>query len=70
MYAATMDALFLDQQQVHAGHLMRQMIGTVLKDNPEDGKKLRHWLDVVVKPRAQQDSRWLPMLAARAELDR
>ena len=26
----------------------------MLKDNPDDGKKLRHYFDVVVKQRAQQ----------------
>jgi hypothetical protein len=42
----------------------------VLKDNPDDGTKLRHYFDVVVKPRAKQDRRWKSALETRAELDR
>ena len=34
--------------------MARQLIGTVLKDNPDDGKKLRHYFDVVVKQRAKK----------------
>ena len=51
-------------------HVARQLIGTVLKDNPEDGTKLRHYFDVVVKPRARNSRQWKGMLAARAELER
>ena len=50
--------------------MARQLIGTVLKDNPEDGKKLRHYFDVVVKQRAQRHAQWKRVLDARRELDR
>ena len=46
------------------------MIGTVLKDNADDGKKLRHYFDVVVKQRAQRQPEWKSVLEARRELDR
>ena len=46
------------------------MIGTVLKDNPDDGKKLRHYFDVVVKQRAQRQSQWKRVLESRKELER
>jgi hypothetical protein len=42
----------------------------VLKDNPDDGKKLRHYFDVVVKQRAQRQSQWKRVLEARRELER
>jgi hypothetical protein len=42
----------------------------VLKDNPDDGKKLSHYFDVVVKPRAQRQAQWKSMWEARRELNR
>jgi len=35
-----------------------------------DGRKLRHYFDVVVKPRARRDKAWKAVLQARPELDR
>ena len=68
-FAASLDALYFGDGQVDGGHIGRQLIGTVLKDSPDDGKKLRHYLDLVIKPRAQKDKRWQPLLAAGRELD-
>ena len=42
----------------------------MLKDNPDDGKKLGHYFDVVVKQRAQRNKPWKQMLEARRELNR
>ncbi|MCL2849590.1 MAG: AAA family ATPase [Micrococcales bacterium] len=69
-YAATLDAHYLDDGAVTGRHVARQLIGTVLKDDPADGTKLRHYVDVVVKSRAKSDKRWRPFLDARTELDR
>jgi MoxR-like ATPase len=69
-YAATLDAHYLDGGEVGGDHIARQLIGTVLKDNPDDGKKLRHYFDVVVKERSRQDRQWRRVLDARRELDR
>jgi MoxR-like ATPase len=70
-YAAALDAhYFGGADGVGGEHVARQLIGTVLKDNPDDGKKLRHYFDVVVRPRAKRDDRWRRMLEARRELDR
>jgi len=69
-YAACLDAHFFGDGSVDGSHVARQLIGTVLKDNPDDGKKLRHYFDVVVKPRAQRQAPWKRMLDARRELDR
>jgi MoxR-like ATPase len=69
-YAACLDAHFFGNGEVDGGHVARQLIGTVLKDNPDDGKKLRHYFDVVVKPRAQRLAPWKRMFEARRELDR
>lgn len=69
-YAAGLDAHYFGDGVVGGDHIARQMIGTVLKDNPEDGKKLRHYFDVVVKQRAQKHAQWKRVLDARRELER
>jgi hypothetical protein len=69
-YAACLDAHYLGDGVVDGGHVARQLIGTVLKDNPDDGKKLRHYFDVAVKPRSQKSKQWKRVLDARRELDR
>lgn len=69
-YAAALDAHYFGDGEVGGDHVARQLIGTVLKDNPEDGKKLRHYFDVVVKDRAKGDKKWRRVLDARRELDR
>jgi MoxR-like ATPase len=69
-YAACLDAHYFGDGDVAGDHVARQLIGTVLKDNPEDGTKLRHYFDTVVKPRARNSRQWKGMLAARAELER
>lgn len=69
-YAACLDAHYFGDGTVGGEHIARQLIGTVLKDNPEDGKKLRHYFDVVVKQRAQRNAQWKRVLDARRELDR
>ncbi len=69
-YAACLDAHYFGGGSVAGEHVARQLIGTVLKDNPDDGKKLRHYFDVVVKQRAQRDAQWKRVLDARRELDR
>lgn len=69
-YAAVLDAHYFGDGDVGGEHIARQLIGTVLKDNPEDGGKLRHYFDVVVKRRAEQGGQWRRMLGARRELER
>ena len=69
-FAACLDAHYLGDGAVSGTHIARQLIGTVLKDNPDDGKKLSHYFDVVVKPRAQRQAQWKSMWEARRELNR
>jgi MoxR-like ATPase len=69
-YAACLDAHYLGDGTLNGEHIARQLIGTVLKDNPDDGKKLGHYFDVVVKQRAQRNKPWKQMLEARRELNR
>lgn len=69
-YAACLDAHYFGDGSVSGEHIARQLIGTVLKDNPDDGKKLRHYFDVVVKQRAQRNAHWKRALDSRHEIDR
>ncbi len=69
-FAACLDAHYLGNGSVGGLHIARQLIGTVLKDNAEDGKKLNHYFDVVVKARAQRQTPWKQMWEARRELNR
>ena len=69
-YAAALDAHYFGDGDVGGQHVARQLIGTVLKDNPDDGTKLRHYFDVVARPRAKRDGLWKSFLQTRPELDR
>jgi MoxR-like ATPase len=66
-YAAALDAHYFDGGACHGGHIGRQLIGTVLKDQPEDVAKLRQYFERVVKPRAETDPQWRQLYAARAD---
>jgi MoxR-like ATPase len=64
-FAACLDAYYFGDRKLTGEHIGRQLIGTVLKDNADDGKKLAHYFDVVVKPRARRAGAWDSCLIAR-----
>jgi MoxR-like ATPase len=64
-YAACLDAYYFGNKQLTGEHIGRQLIGTVLKDNTEDGKKLGHYFDTVVKQRGKRVGAWESCFAAR-----
>ena len=67
--AAGLDAYYFGQQRLSPGHLARHLTGAVLKDNPDDLKKLRHYFDVVVRQRSQKEGGlWTELLEARKAL--
>jgi len=51
-YAAGMHAWYFAGGQVKADHLVEHLLGTALKDAPDDLKKLRHYFTHVVKGRS------------------
>ncbi|MBE9140258.1 AAA family ATPase [Nodosilinea sp. LEGE 07088] len=63
--SAGLDAYYLDDGIVTSEHIVRNLVGTVLKDNPEDAKKLAHYFNVVVKNRAQNSPDWEAYYKAR-----
>lgn len=64
--AAGIHACYYGDGQVQPDHLVQHMVGTVLKDNPDDLKKVRHYFEHVVKKRGA--SHWKRFYDARDEL--
>jgi hypothetical protein len=65
-YAAGVHAYYYADGSVEPSHLVRHLVGSVLKDNPDDLKKVRHYFDHVVKKR--RTGRWQDFYRARDEL--
>lgn len=64
-FSASLDAHYFGNGQLQGEHIARQLVGTVLKDNPEDAKKLKHYFDVVVKARGKKHKLWNDYYKAR-----
>ncbi|MCH9806530.1 MAG: AAA family ATPase [Alphaproteobacteria bacterium] len=67
-HAATLEAGYLDGKALTAGHVARQLQGVVLKDDPEDGKKFRAYIDHVAKDRARHSKHWKAFHTAARDL--
>jgi MoxR-like ATPase len=66
-FAAGLHAYFYDDGTVQPAHVVQHLVGSVLKDDPEDVKKLRHYFEhVVAKRRAPH---WRAYYEARSLLD-
>ncbi len=50
-YAASLHAWYYDDRPASAEHLVQHLIGTALKDAPDDLKKVRHYFNHTVKGR-------------------
>ncbi|GED95998.1 ATP-binding protein [Gordonia crocea] len=61
-YAAVLDAHYFDGGVATGAHVARQLLGTVLKDNAEDGPKLDQYFDIVVRGRAKKSKTWAAAL--------
>lgn len=57
-FAACLAAAHFGDGQLTARELVQQLQGVVLKDNPEDIKRLRHYVDAVVRERRSQSGHW------------
>jgi MoxR-like ATPase len=67
--SAGLDAYYYGEGALRPGHIVRHLGGAVLKDNPDDQKKLHHYFDVVVKQRSQKEGGlWTELLEARKSL--
>jgi MoxR-like ATPase len=67
--SAGLDAYYYGEGTLRPNHIVRHLGGAVLKDNPDDLKKLRHYFDVVIKQRSQKEGGlWTELLEARKGL--
>jgi MoxR-like ATPase len=57
-HASLLEAAYLGPVAVSGAHVANQLQGVVLKDNPDDGKKLRAYVEHVAKPRAETHAEW------------
>jgi MoxR-like ATPase len=64
--AAGVHAYYYDSGEVQPEHVVQHLVGTVLKDNPDDLKKVQHYFEHVVKKRSS--SLWKRFYDARDEL--
>ena len=65
-YAAGIHAYYYDGGEVRADHLVQSMLGSALKDSPDDLKRLQHYFHHVVKDRT--GSVWHEYYEARRHL--
>ncbi len=64
--SAGLDAYYYGQRLLTPDFVARHLAGAVLKDSPDDLKKLRHYFDVVVRQRSKnQGGLWTDFLNAR-----
>ena len=69
-HAAALDALYLDGNEVSTAHVARQLRGVVFKDDPEDQRRFRAYVDQIAKPRTKRNRAWADFYkAAKKDLD-
>jgi len=63
---AALDAHYYGDGAMTSEHIGRHLVGAVIKDNPDDLKKLKHYFDVVVRQRSKdQGGPWSDLGKAR-----
>ena len=67
-HAALLEATFLGEGVVTASHVASQLQGVVLKDNPEDGRKFKAYVDHIAKTRAEKSETWREFHGAARKL--
>jgi MoxR-like ATPase len=64
-HSAALDAAYFGNSRLESSHVARQLLGTVLKDNPDDLQKLKHYFEVVVKARGKGSKTWQQFYEAK-----
>jgi len=57
-HAAALEGYYLGDQSLSSAAIAKQLIGVVLKDNADDAKRIRFYMDNVARERAKQDAVW------------
>ena len=69
-HAASLDAMYLDGKKISAAHIARQMRGVVFKDDPDDARRYRAYVDQIAKVRMKGNKTWSDFFkAAKQDLD-
>ena len=69
-HAAALDALYLDGSKASTSHIARQIRGVVFKDDPEDARRFRSYVDQIAKARMKRSKAWSEFYkAAKKDLD-
>ncbi len=63
-HAAALEAVYLGDGTVDGGHIARQFQGVILKDSADDVKKVRAYVDHIVKERARRSKVWSDFLGS------
>ncbi len=66
--AASMSATYFGNGTVQPTDIAQQIAGVVLKGEEEDAKKMRHYVDSVVRERARKDKKWREFFTASEAL--
>jgi len=70
-YSAALDAAYLDGGTLSGRHIARQLSGVVFKDDQEDARKLRAYIDHIAKVRAKKSKAWKAFYTtAKSDLNR
>jgi len=70
VHAAALDALYLDGTEVTTAHVARQIRGVVFKDDPDDDRRFRAYVDQIVKARMKSNKAWSTFYkATKQDLD-
>ncbi len=64
-FSAALDAYHFGDGKISGENLVKNLVGTVLKDNPDDAKRLKHYFDVIVKSRANKSELWQSFYKAK-----
>ena len=67
-HAAVLQAHYLGDGKVSGGDIAQQIQGVVLKDNPEDGKRLKAYVDHIAKDRSHSSEPWRSFYTAARKL--
>jgi MoxR-like ATPase len=67
-HAAALEAVFLDAGRVTGAHIARQLQGVVLKDDIEDARKLKAYVEHIGKERSRRGGEWRAFYEAARRL--
>jgi len=67
-YAAALEARFFGSGELSPREIANQLRGVVLKDNTDDVRRFRHYIETVARERARHDPHWKVFHEAAAKL--